>query len=202
VSSGAAAEHTAHFRLGADVRVIDPDSGKDVTPGSGERGELALGGRNPLGYYKDPEKTSATFKEIDGVRYSIPGDWALVEADGSIQLLGRGSVCINSGGEKIFPEEVEEVLKRHPAVRDAVAVGIPDTRFGEAVTAAVELWPGKHAGEQELIDAVRGHLAAYKAPRRIRFVDTIGRSPAGKVDYGRHRSDMAAWAASVAKSGT
>ncbi|HLX89634.1 MAG TPA: acyl-CoA synthetase [Acidimicrobiales bacterium] len=193
VSSGTAAEHTAHFTLGPDVRVIDPDTGVNVVPGSGERGVLALGGRNPLGYYKDASKSAATFREMDGVRYSIPGDYATVDADGSIQLLGRGSVCINTGGEKVFPEEVEEVLKRNPAVRDAVAVGVPDERFGEAVTAVVELWPGKEAAEQELIDDVRAHLAAYKAPRRVRFVDTVGRSPAGKVDYARHRQEMAAW---------
>ena len=200
VSSGSAAEHTAHFRLGPDVRVIDPDTGADVAPGSGDRGVLALGGRNPLGYYKDTEKSAATFREIGGTRYSIPGDYAMVEADGSIQLLGRGSVCINSGGEKVFPEEVEEVLKRHPAVRDAVAVGVPDPRFGEAVTAVVELWPGRTAEEQELIDDVRNHLAAYKAPRRIRFVESVGRSPAGKVDYAHHRAEMASWVASSGAS--
>ena len=193
VSSGTAAEHTAHFRLGPDVRVIDPATDSDVVAGSGERGVLALGGRNPVGYYKDTDKTAATFKEIDGTRYSIPGDWAMVEADGSIQLLGRGSVCINTGGEKVFPEEVEEVLKRHPAVRDAIAVGIPDERFGEAVTAAVELRPGATATEEELVEGVRSHLAAYKAPRRIRIVDSLGRSPAGKLDYARHRADMEKW---------
>src|SRR6202035_4137873 len=112
-----------------------------------EVGVLALGGRNPAGYYKDPEKSAATFKVIDGVRYSIPGDFATVDADGAIHLLGRGSVCINTGGEKVFPEEVEEVLKLHPAVRDAVAVGVPDPRFGEAVTAVVELRPGASATE-------------------------------------------------------
>jgi fatty-acyl-CoA synthase len=101
-------------------------------------GVLALGGRNPVGYYKDEQKSAATFREIDGVRYSIPGDFATVDADGSIQLLGRGSVVINTGGEKVFPEEVEEALKTHPAVRDAVAVGIPDKRFGEVVAAVVE----------------------------------------------------------------
>jgi len=193
VSTGSAAQHTAHFTLGADVRVVDPVTGRDVTPGSGEKGVLALGGRNPLGYYKDSAKTAATFKEIDGVRYSIPGDYATVEADGSIQLLGRGSVVINTGGEKVFPEEVEEALKTNDAVRDAVAVGVPDERFGEAVTATVELWPGKSATEQELIEHVRARLAAYKAPRRIRFVESLERSPSGKVDYARHRADTAAW---------
>jgi acyl-CoA synthetase (AMP-forming)/AMP-acid ligase II len=193
LSTGTAAEHTAHFTLGPDVRVVDPETGADVAPGSGQRGVLALGGRNPVGYYKDPDKTAATFREIDGVRYSIPGDYATVESDGTIQLLGRGSVVINTGGEKVFPEEVEEALKLHPAVRDAVAVGVPHERFGEAVTAAVELWPGRAAPEEELIDQVRARLAAYKAPRHIRFVDTVGRSPSGKLDYGRHRSEMAQW---------
>jgi acyl-CoA synthetase (AMP-forming)/AMP-acid ligase II len=194
VSSGTKAERTAHFTLGPDVKVIDPDTLKDVVPGSGQVGVLALGGRNPLGYYKDPEKSAATFKKIDGVVYSIPGDWATVESDGAITLLGRGSVCINTGGEKVFPEEVEEVIKLHPAVRDAVAVGLADERFGEVVAAAVELRPGAEATEQEIIDHVKARLAGYKAPKRVRFVDSIGRAPTGKVDYGRHHSEMAEWA--------
>jgi fatty-acyl-CoA synthase len=199
ISTGSSAEHTAHFSLGPEVRVIDPETNEDVLPGSGHKGVLALGGRNPLGYYKDPDKTAATFREIEGVRYSIPGDYATVENDGSIQLLGRGSVVINTGGEKVFPEEVEEALKLHPAVRDAVAVGVPDERFGEKVTAAVELHPSAQATEAELIDHVRGRLAAYKVPRHIRFVDSIGRSPAGKVDYGRHRNEMSASLSSVGR---
>jgi 3-oxocholest-4-en-26-oate---CoA ligase len=193
VSSGTNAEHTARFTLSPGVRVIDPESGKDVTPGSDEVGLLSLGGRNPLGYYKDPAKSAATFKEIDGVRYSVPGDYATVDADGAIHLLGRGSVVINSGGEKVFPEEVEEVLKLHPAVRDAVAVGIPDDRFGSAVAAVVELNPGASTSESELVGHVRAHLAAFKAPKRVRFVETIGRSPAGKVDYARNRDETIAW---------
>ncbi len=198
ISSGTKAERTAHFTLGPDVKVIDPDTGKDIEPGSGEVGVLALGGRNPLGYYKDPAKSAATFKEIDGVRYSIPGDWATVEDDGEITLLGRGSVCINTGGEKVFPEEVEEVLKLHPAVRDAVAVGLDDERFVEVVAAVVELRPGAEATEEEIIEHVKGRLAGYKAPKRVRFVESIGRAPTGKVDYGRHRSDMASWAGRAA----
>jgi fatty-acyl-CoA synthase len=197
VSSGESAEHTARFTLSPEVRVLDPESGKDVTPGSGEVGVLALGGRNPLGYYKDPDKTSATFKEIDGIRYSVPGDFATVDADGAIHLLGRGSVVINTGGEKVFPEEVEEVLKLHPAVADAVAVAIPDERFGQVVAAAVELRPGASCDEAELIDHVRAHLAAFKAPKRIHFVPTIGRSPAGKVDYARHRAETVEWVATA-----
>jgi len=197
VSSASSTEHTAHFTLGPEVRVLDPDSGKSVIPGSGEIGVLALGGRNPLGYYKDEQKTANTFKEIDGVRYSVPGDFAMVEADGSIQLLGRGSVVINTGGEKVFPEEVEETLKTHPAVRDAVAVAIPDQRFGEVVAAVVELRPGMQATEQELIDHVKGRLAGFKAPKRVRFVNSVERSPAGKIDYARHRSETTEWATSA-----
>ena len=111
-------------------------------PGSGESGRVALRGRTPVGYYKDPEKSAATFSVIDGVRYSIPGDYAEVEADGTVTLLGRGQQCINTGGEKVYPEEVEEVLKQHPTVADAVVVGVPDERFGEAITALVEPLPG------------------------------------------------------------
>ncbi|HYA69385.1 MAG TPA: acyl-CoA synthetase [Acidimicrobiales bacterium] len=193
VSSGTNAEHTAHFALGPDVRVIDPDTGRDVEAGSGRRGVLALAGRNPLGYYKDEAKSAATFRVIDGVRYSVPGDYALVEPDGSITLLGRGSVCINTGGEKVFPEEVEEVIKRHSDVHDAVAVGIDDDRFGEIVAAVVELKPQATATEDEIIAHVKAHLAHYKAPKRVRFVKSIGRAPTGKVDYATHRSETAAW---------
>jgi len=195
VSSGATTEHTARFTLSPEVRVVDPESNKDVTPGSGEVGVLALGGRNPVGYYKDPDKSASTFKVIDGIRYSVPGDFATVDADGAIELLGRGSVVINTGGEKVYPEEVEEVLKRHPSVSDAVALAIPHERFGEAVAAVVELRPGASAKEAELVEHVRAHLAAYKAPRRVHFVETIGRSPAGKVDYARLRAETAQWAA-------
>jgi fatty-acyl-CoA synthase len=202
VSSGASAEKTAHFRLGPDVKVLRED-GSSVEPGSSDAGVLALGGRNPLGYYKDPAKSAATFKEIGGVRYSIPGDWATVDADGTIQLLGRGSVCINTGGEKVFPEEVEEVLKTHPLVGDAIAVGIPDDRFGEVVSAVVELRGNERPAPSRtklasldarvLTEYVKQRLAAYKAPRYVRFVDSIGRAPTGKVDYRRHRDEMVAW---------
>ena len=127
---------------------------------------------------------------IDGVRYSIPGDYAQVDADGTIHLLGRGSVCINSGGEKIFPEEVEEALKTHVAVRDAVVVGIPHPTYGEQIVAVVEQADGAtQPSEAELIAHVKERLAHYKAPRRVRCVATIGRAPNGKVDYKRHRSE-------------
>jgi 3-oxocholest-4-en-26-oate---CoA ligase len=189
VSGSGNAAATAKFTLGPEVKVLK-DDGKPVEPGSDEIGVLALGGRNPLGYYKDEEKSERTFRVIDGVRYSIPGDFAQVDADGTIRLLGRGSVSINSGGEKIFPEEVEEVLKTHPAVRDAVVVGIPHPTYGEQVVAVVELVDGAAAPtEDELIAHVKGRLASFKAPRRVRVVSTIGRAPNGKVDYKRHRAE-------------
>jgi fatty-acyl-CoA synthase len=189
ISGRGSAPETATFTLGPDVKVLNEEGG-EVAPGSSEIGLLALGGRNPLGYYKDTEKSDRTFKTIDGVRYSIPGDFAQVRADGSIHLLGRGSVCINSGGEKIFPEEVEESLKTHDAVRDAVVVGIPHPTFGEQIVAVVELDTDvSPPAEGDLIDHVKGRLATYKAPRRVRVVDTIGRAPNGKVDYKRHRNE-------------
>jgi len=200
VSSGGSAAHTAQFTLGPEVRVIDSD-GKDVVPGSGRSGVLALGGRIPLGYYKDEAKTAATFRTIDGTRYSIPGDYAQVSEDGSIHLLGRGSVSINTGGEKVYPEEVEEVVKTVDGVVDAVVVGIPDERFGEEIVAVVELAPGTPPGqvtESAVIEQVKAKLAGFKAPRRVRFVPTIARSPAGKVDYARHRQETAVWAAVTA----
>jgi 3-oxocholest-4-en-26-oate---CoA ligase len=161
---------------------------REVQPGSGEIGRVAVGGFQPIGYYKDPEKTAATFVEVDGQkRYSMPGDFATVEADGTITLLGRGSVCINTGGEKVFPEEVEEVLKLHPSGRDAVAVGVPDDTFGEAVTGVVELEPDVPLDEAGVIAHVKDHLAHYKAPKRLVVIDTIGRAPNGKVDYKRLR---------------
>ena len=176
------APDTAKFQLGERVRVFTED-GKAVEPGSDEVGMVALAGYLPLGYYKDPEKSGATFRVIDGVRYSIPGDYATVNADGSLRLLGRGSVCINTGGEKVFPEEVEEVLKQHEAVRDAVCVGVPDERFGEAIVAVVEPADGAAIDAEALIGHVKDRLARYKSPRHVVVVDTIGRSPAGKVDY-------------------
>ncbi|HUV09988.1 MAG TPA: acyl-CoA synthetase [Acidimicrobiia bacterium] len=172
---------TAKFTIGARTRVLTED-GREVEPGSGERGMLSLGGHLPSGYYKDEEKSAGTFKVFDGVRYSVPGDWATVEADGTISLLGRGSVCINSGGEKIYPEEVEEALKALDGVRDCLVVGVPDERFGEAVTAVV-------AGEADLVldpahlgDSI-DHLARFKHPRHIVRVETIPRGPNGKADY-------------------
>jgi fatty-acyl-CoA synthase len=191
ISSAAGAAETAKFELSPNTIVID-ELNRPIKPGSGEIGRLAVGGRQPLGYYKDPEKSARTFLEIDGKRYSCPGDFATVEADGRITLLGRGSVCINTGGEKVFPEEVEEAMKTHPSVLDAVAVGIPDEKFGEAVTGVVEPRPGEAVDADAIIAHVKQTLAAYKAPKHIVVVDTIGRAPNGKVDYKRLKSEATA----------
>ena len=182
VSTAGGTSKTAKFALGDNARVIT-DDGRDVVPGSGETGRVAVKGRTPVGYYKDPEKSAATFLTIDGERYSVPGDYATVEADGTLKLLGRGSVCINTGGEKVYPEEVEEVLKEHASVRDAVAVGIPDEKWGEAIVAMVEPPPDVTVDESAVIAHVKSRLAAYKAPKRVLTVETIGRAPNGKVDY-------------------
>ncbi len=177
---------TAKFTVGANTKVFTDDLA-EVEPGSGQIGRVAVGGFQPVGYYKDPEKTAATFVEVDGARYSIPGDFATVEADGSITLLGRGSVCINTGGEKVFPEEVEEAIKTHESVADAVVVGVPDDKFGEAITAVVQPEPGVELDESAVIAHVKTKLASYKAPKRVLSIDTIGRAPNGKVDYKRLR---------------
>jgi fatty-acyl-CoA synthase len=163
--------------------VVRPGDFTPITPGSGEVGLVAKWGNLPLGYYKDPEKTARTYVEINGVRHLISGDHATVEADGRIKLLGRGSHCINSGGEKIYPEEVEESLKSHPKVVDALVFGLPDERFGQSVAAVVSLEPGTQAGADELIEHVRNRLSHYKAPRRIHVVAKVPRAPNGKPDY-------------------
>lgn len=182
VSTGGGVSHTATFTLGENARVFAED-GREITPGSGEVGMLAVRGLVPVGYYKDPEKSERTFRVVDGVRYSFPGDYATIEADGTLKVLGRGSVCINTGGEKVFPEEVEEVLKLHDGVRDAAVVGVPDDKWGEAITAVIEPEPGRELSEDDIIKHVKANLAAYKAPKRVLVVDSIGRSPAGKLDY-------------------
>jgi 3-oxocholest-4-en-26-oate---CoA ligase len=184
LSGGSGTTKTAKFRIGENAVVLTED-GKQVEPGSGEVGRIGIRGRVPVGYYKDPEKSAKTFPAIDGVRYSMPGDYATVEADGTVTLLGRGSVVINTGGEKVFPEEVEEAVKCHPSVRDSVVVGVPDDRFGEAVTAVVELEPGATLDEDGVIATVKEHLAAFKAPKRVLTIGSIGRAPNAKVDYKR-----------------
>ncbi len=173
-------QKTAKFTIGANTKVFTED-GAEVQPGSGEIGRLAVGGHLPVGYYKDPAKSEQTFLVINGARWSVPGDFASVEADGSITLLGRGSVVINSGGEKIFPEEVEEAVKRHPDVVDCLVVGVPDERFGEAVVAVVALRDDA-AGADALAASLEG-LARYKRPRRFVVVPRIVRGPNGKADY-------------------
>ena len=180
---------TAKFAVAPTTKVFTDDD-REVVPGSGEIGKVAAGGAVPLGYYKDPEKSSKTFRTINGVRYSFPGDMATVEADGSLTLLGRGSQVINSGGEKIFPEEVEEAVKRVEGVLDCLVVGIDDEKFGQAVTAVASLSPGAKVEEAAIIANVKTQLAGYKAPKRVVFVTQIPRAPNGKADYKTAR-DMA-----------
>ncbi|MEJ6593548.1 MAG: acyl-CoA synthetase, partial [SAR86 cluster bacterium] len=172
----------AQFTLGPRCKVFTEDD-VEVMPGSGESGMVAVSGFLPDGYYKDQAKTDKTFKVIDGVRYSIPGDFVRVEVDGSLTLLGRGSNCINTAGEKVFPEEVEEALKHHPSVMDCLVVGITDAKWGQSITAVVELNPGFELEEVELKDFSRAHLAAYKIPKRILVLDSLERAPNGKANY-------------------
>jgi fatty-acyl-CoA synthase len=182
ITSAKGGSRTAKFVIGDDCKVFTEDH-REVAPGSGERGFIARRGPIPLGYHKDPEKTAATFPTIAGVRYSVPGDWCTVEADGTLTLLGRGSVCINTAGEKVYPEEVEEALKTHPDVEDALVVGVPDEKWGQAVTAVVEMSQGTDLDEGSLRRYVRQHLAGYKAPKRIVAVQSMFRAPNGKADY-------------------
>jgi acyl-CoA synthetase (AMP-forming)/AMP-acid ligase II len=178
-------------RIGRTV-VLD-EAGKAIEPGSGTIGKIARAGDIPLEYYKDPQKTAETFVVHDGVRYAMPGDFAMVEADGRITLLGRGSVSINSGGEKIFPEEVEAAVKSHPAVFDCTVVGVPDDRWGERVTAVVELRPGARVNIEDIQAHCRTRIAGYKLPKQLCEVERIVRSPSGKPDY--------RWAKQVATEG-
>ena len=180
---------TAKFAVAPTTKVFTEDD-REVQPGSGEIGKVAAGGAVPIGYYKDPEKSSKTFRTINGVRYSFPGDMATVEADGSLTLLGRGSQVINSAGEKIFPEEVEEAVKRVDGVLDCLVVGVDDEKFGQAVTAVASLSPGAKVDEATIIANVKTQLAGYKAPKRVIFVTQIPRAPNGKADYKTAR-DMA-----------
>ena len=173
---------TAKFSQMPDTKVFT-DDGRPVEPGSGEVGLVAAGGNVPLGYYKDEEKSARTFRMIDGVRYSFPGDMATVAADGTLVLLGRGSQVINTGGEKVFPEEVEEAVKRVEGVKDCLVVGVDDDRFGQAVTAVASLDDGAEVDEATVIADVKRQLAGYKAPKRVVFVDDVPRAPNGKADY-------------------
>lgn len=179
VSMKSAEAQTAQFLPGPTAAVFTED-GRRVQPGSGERGLVAVGGFIPTGYYKDPEKSAKTFRVFEGQRWSVPGDYAEVNEDGTIRLLGRGSQVVNTGGEKVFPEEVEEALKTHPCVRDAVVVGVPDPRFGERVCAVVDA--REPVTLAELSAHVKARLAAYKAPREL-VLAPIARAANGKVDY-------------------
>jgi fatty-acyl-CoA synthase len=171
------------FAARPETMVVDDDL-KPIAPGSGQVGRLATRGRVPLGYHGDPEKSARTFVEIHGQRWALPGDMATIDADGTIHLLGRGSLCINTGGEKVYPEEVEAVLKLHPAIADAVVVGVPDAKWGERVAAVVQ--PAESGGSPDLAGVqewCRTRLAGYKVPRSVHVVDEVQRNPAGKADY-------------------
>jgi acyl-CoA synthetase (AMP-forming)/AMP-acid ligase II len=179
-AAGGPIETAPRFRVNDETTVL----GDDLQPlPPGEIGKLARRGHVPIGYYHDPEKSAATFPVIDGVRWAVPGDHARIEDDGTITVLGRGSVSINTGGEKVYPEEVESALKSHPAVFDAVVVGVPDARWGERVTAVVQPRPDATPSLDDLAEHTRAQLASYKAPRELVLVDQIVRSPSGKPDY-------------------
>jgi fatty-acyl-CoA synthase len=173
---------TAKFQIGETCKVFDEED-NEVVPGSGKPGFIAIPGNIPVGYYKDEEKTAKTFRTVGGVRYSIPGDWCTVEEDGSLTLLGRGSVCINTAGEKVYPEEIEEALKTHPSVEDALVIGVPDEKWGQAVTGIVKMANGSEFCEDTLRAHVRGQLAGYKTPKRILIGTVPFRAPNGKADY-------------------
>ncbi len=180
-------------RLSVDERtdVFDADL-RPVTPGSGAIGQLARGGHVPLGYLGDATRSAATFVELDGQRWAFPGDLATVQSDGSILVLGRGSLCINTGGEKVFPDEVEGTLKGHPDVRDAIVIGMPDVRFGERVVALVQPEPGRRIDTEALRQYGRDRLTGYKVPSEVIVIEKVVRSPSGKPDY--------PWARSIAES--
>ena len=173
---------TAKFQLNPGVIVIT-DEGEHVKPGSGVIGKIGTSGLVPEGYFKDEKKSAETFKDFEGKRYSFPGDYATVEEDGSITLLGRGSNCINTAGEKVYPEEVEEAIKRHDDIHDCLVVGLKDDRFGQKVVALASFDEGKEVEEQDLISFTRSHLAGYKLPKKVLFVEEVLRAPNGKANY-------------------
>jgi 3-oxocholest-4-en-26-oate---CoA ligase len=195
VTAGAQQRGGPTVTPGPGTIVLDDKGGR---AGPGQVGRLARGGHVPLGYYKDPAKTAAMFAEVDGQRYAVPGDLARVEADGTVTLLGRGNTCVNTGGEKVFPEEVEGALKSHPDVFDALVIGLPDERLGQRVTALVQPREGRAIDLASLEAHVRSQIAGYKVPRSVCVVDAIGRTAAGKADYGWARQYAASHPVSAA----
>mgnify|MGYP001227202056 FL=1 len=173
---------TAKFALNPGVVVI-ADDGEVLEPGTDKIGLIGTSGLVPVGYYKDEKKSAETFREVDGIRYSFPGDYAKLEEDGTITLLGRGSNCINSAGEKIYPEEVEEAIKRNNEVFDCLVVGVDDPKFGQKVVAVVSLEDSKQIDEDDLVNATRQFIAGYKLPKKVIFVDEVQRAPNGKANY-------------------
>jgi len=169
--------------LGPNSVVLDDDN-QPIDPSNvGAIGRLARGGSVPVGYYKDPEKSAKTFIEVNGQRFSVPGDNARIEEDGKVTLLGRGSNCVNTGGEKVYPEEVEMAIKNHPAVYDTLVVGIPDEKYGQAVAAVVSIREGTTLELDELREFLRAHLSGYKLPRSLTIVDEVPRNATGKAQY-------------------
>ena len=181
-TSREASPGTAKFVINPGVIVLT-DDGEHAEPGSGKMGKIGTSALVPEGYYKDEKKSAETFKEFEGVRYSFPGDYALVEADGTITLLGRGSNCINTAGEKVYPEEVEEAVKRNSDIYDCLVVGMKDDRFGQRVVALASFEEGREISEKELISYTREHLAGYKLPKQVLFVEEVMRAPNGKANY-------------------
>jgi acyl-CoA synthetase (AMP-forming)/AMP-acid ligase II len=178
------ADHSAGPRVhfGKDAALLD-DENRVLPREPGVTGRIARRGHVPLGYYKDPERTQTIFVEADGVRYVVPGDYARYEEDGTVTLLGRGSQCVNTGGEKVFPEEVEGALKSHPDVFDALVIGVPDERLGQRVAAIIETRKDRRPDLAAIEAHVRTEIAGYKVPRTIWVTDRVGRLPSGKPDY-------------------
>lgn len=174
---------TAVFIAPPNVVTFDDQTWEIIPRGSGRIGVLGASGPIPQGYFRDAEKSASTFRTVDGVRYSVPGDYAIIDADGTMHLLGRGSVCINTGGEKVYPEEVEVVARAVTGIADCTVVGVPDDRFGNAVVAVVSRTPGSAVSAEQLTAEMRKSLAAYKCPKHVVFVDAVYRSPSGKADY-------------------
>ncbi len=182
ISTRDAPPATAKFGLNPGVIVLS-DDGEILQPGSEEIGLIGTSGLVPVGYYKDEQKSAETFREVNGVRYSFPGDYAKLERDGTITLLGRGSNCINSAGEKIYPEEVEEALKKNDSVFDCLVVGMPDEKFGQKIVAVVSMVENQLIDETDLIESSRDKIAGYKLPKNILFTDEVQRAPNGKANY-------------------